>query len=123
MKFWKKVKRQELGLLNARGELSLICLYPSLSFAIYFIINDKFKIMIWDKVGFVLASKQRTEVFRLAIENQTIEEIESKVRETKNVKRILKDFEREGLIKIEKEKIELTELGKQVAEKIPRTLL
>jgi hypothetical protein len=23
--------------------------------------------MIWDKVGFVLASKQRTEVFRLAI--------------------------------------------------------
>ena len=79
--------------------------------------------MIWNKVGFVLASKQRTEVFRLAIENQTIEEIKSKVKETKNVKRILKDFEREGLIKIEKEKIKLTKLGKEVAEKIPRTLL
>jgi hypothetical protein len=49
--------------------------------------------MIWNKVSFVLASKQRTEVFRLAIENQTIEEIESKAKETKNVKRILKDFE------------------------------
>ena len=79
--------------------------------------------MIWDKVGFVLASKQRTEVFRLAIENQTIEEIESKAKETKNIKRILKDFEREGLIKIEKEKIELTNLGKQVAERLPKTLL
>jgi predicted methyltransferase len=79
--------------------------------------------MIWDKVGFVLASKQRTEVFRLAIENQTIEEIESKAKETKNVKRILKDFEREGLIKMEKGKIKLTNLGRQVAEKIPRTLL
>jgi predicted methyltransferase len=79
--------------------------------------------MIWNKVGFVLASKQRTEVSSLAIENQTIEEIESKVKETKNVKRILKDFECEGLIKIEKGKIELTKLGKQVAEKIPKTLL
>jgi len=79
--------------------------------------------MIWDKVGFVLASKQRTEVFRLAIKNQTIEEIESKAKETKNVERILKDFEREGLIKIEKEKIKLTNLGKQVAERLPRTLL
>jgi predicted methyltransferase len=79
--------------------------------------------MIWNKVGFVLASKQRTEVFRLAIENQTIKEIESKVKETKNVKRILKDFEREGLIKIEKEKIELTKLGKRVAEKLTKTLL
>jgi len=79
--------------------------------------------MVWDKIGFVLASKQRTEVFRLAIENQTIEEIESKAKETKNVKRILKDFEREGLIKIEKGKIELTKLGKQVADKIPKTLL
>jgi predicted methyltransferase len=79
--------------------------------------------MIWNKVGFVLASKQRTEVFRLAIENQTIEEIESRAKETKNVKRILKDFEREGLIKIEKEKIKLTNLGKQVAERLPRTLL
>ena len=79
--------------------------------------------MIWNKVGFVLASRQRTEVFRLAIENQTIEEIKSKVKETKNVERILKDFECEGLIKIEKEKIKLTKLGKEVAEKIPRTLL
>jgi predicted methyltransferase len=79
--------------------------------------------MIWNKVGFVLASKQRTEVSSLAIENQTIEEIESKVKETKNVKRILKDFECEGLIKIEKGKIELTKLGRQVAEKIPKTLL
>jgi predicted methyltransferase len=79
--------------------------------------------MIWNKVGFVLASKQRTEVFRLAIENQTIEEIKSKAKETKNIKRILRDFEREGLIKIEKEKIELTKLGKQVAEKLPKTLL
>jgi len=79
--------------------------------------------MVWDKVGFVLASKQRIEVFRLAIENQIIKEIESKAKNTKNVKRILKDFEREGLIKIEKGKIELTKLGKQVAEKIPRTLL
>jgi len=78
--------------------------------------------MIWNKVGFVLASKQRTEVFRLAIENQTIEEIKSKVKETKNVKRILKDFEREGLIKIEKEKIKLTKLGKRVAEKINRKI-
>jgi predicted methyltransferase len=79
--------------------------------------------MIWNKVGFVLASKQRTEIFRLVIENQTIGEIESKAKETKNVKRILKDFEREGLIKIEKGKIKLTNLGKQVAGKIPRTLL
>jgi predicted methyltransferase len=79
--------------------------------------------MIWNKVGFVLASKQRTEVFRLAIENQTIEEIESKAKETKNVKRILKDFECEGLIKIEKGKIKLTNLGKQVAGNLPRTLL
>jgi predicted methyltransferase len=79
--------------------------------------------MIWNKVGFVLASKQRTEIFRLAIENQTIEEIESKARETKNVERILKDFEREGLIKIEKGKVKITKLGKQVAEKIPKTLL
>jgi predicted methyltransferase len=84
---------------------------------------NKFKIMIWNKVGFVLASKQRTEIFRLAIENQTIEEIESKARETKNVERILKDFEREGLIKIEKGKVKITKLGKQVAEKIPKTLL
>jgi predicted methyltransferase len=79
--------------------------------------------MIWNKVGFILASRQRIEVFRLAIESQTIEEIESKARETKNIKRILKDFEHEGLIKIEKGKIKLTNLGKQVAEKIPRTLL
>ena len=78
--------------------------------------------MIWNKVGFVLASRQRIEVFRLAIENQTIEEIESKARETKNIKRILKDFEREGLIKIEKEKIKLTKLGKRVAEKINRKI-
>jgi hypothetical protein len=42
---------------NAPIELLLICLYPSLSFVIYFIPNDKFKIMIWNKVGFVLASK------------------------------------------------------------------
>jgi hypothetical protein len=40
--------------------------------------------MIWNKIGFVLASKQRTEVFRLAIENQTIKEIH-KINEGKNI--------------------------------------
>jgi predicted transcriptional regulator len=70
--------------------------------------------MIWNKVGFILASKQRIEVFRLAIENQTIEEIENKVKETKNVRRILKDFEKEGLIKIKKDKIKLTKTGRKI---------
>jgi len=70
--------------------------------------------MIWDKVGFVLASKQRTEVFLLAKENRTTKEIESKAKETKNVKRILKDLKKQGLIEINKEKIELTKTGRKV---------
>jgi len=79
--------------------------------------------MIWDKAGFVLASKQRQEIFKLIEECKTIKEVESKAKITKNVKRILKDFEKEGLIKIENGKIELTEIGKEVAKKLPRALL
>jgi hypothetical protein len=60
--------------------------------------------MIWDKVGFVLASTQRQEIFKLIKECKVIKEIESKAKITKNVKRILKDFEKEGLIKIENAK-------------------
>jgi predicted transcriptional regulator len=76
--------------------------------------------MIWDKVGFVLASKQRREVFRLLKECKTIDEIELKVRITAftGVKRILRDFEKEGLIKIEGNKTELTEEGKEIMERI-----
>jgi predicted transcriptional regulator len=69
--------------------------------------------MIWNKVDLVLASKQRTEVFILAKENRTIKEIEGKAEETKNVKRILKDLKKQGLIKINKEKIKLTKTGKK----------
>jgi predicted transcriptional regulator len=76
--------------------------------------------MIWNKVGFVLASKQRREVFSLLKECRTIDEVELKVRITAftGVKRILKDFEKEGLIKIEGNTIKLTEEGKEVMEKI-----
>jgi len=76
--------------------------------------------MNWNKVGFVLASKQRTELFLLTKECKTVDEIELKVRITSftGVKRILKDFEKEGLIKIEENKIELTKLGKEVIKEI-----
>ena len=76
--------------------------------------------MIWDKVGFVSASKQRREVFILLREFGTIDEVELKVRITAftGVKRILKDFEKEGLIKIEGNKIELTKMGKEVMKRI-----
>jgi predicted transcriptional regulator len=76
--------------------------------------------MIWDKVGFVLASKQRREVLSLLQQCKTIDEIELKVRITAftGVKRILRDFEKEGLIKIEGNKIELTEEGKEIMERI-----
>ncbi|MDT7859138.1 MAG: hypothetical protein RQ930_03835 [Candidatus Aenigmarchaeota archaeon] len=58
--------------------------------------------MIWDKVGFVLASKQRREVFSFLREFGTIGEVDLKIRITAftGVKRILMDFEKEGLIKI-----------------------
>jgi predicted methyltransferase len=76
--------------------------------------------MIWDKVGFVLASRQRREVFSLLKECGTIDEVELKVRITAftGVKRILENFEKEGLIKIEENKIELTKLGKKVIKEI-----
>jgi hypothetical protein len=38
------------------------------------------KASLWDKVGFVLSSKQRTEVFLLTKNCKTIDEIELKVR-------------------------------------------
>jgi predicted transcriptional regulator len=80
--------------------------------------------MIWDKVGFVLASKQRREVFNLLKECRTIDEIELKVRITTftGVKRILKDFEKEGLVRINGNKVELTEEGKKVYENLPKRL-
>ena len=79
--------------------------------------------MIWDKVGFVLASKQRREVLSLLQQCKTIDEVELKVRITAftGVKRILKDFEKEGLIKIEGNKVELTKIGKKVMKKIIST--
>jgi predicted transcriptional regulator len=72
--------------------------------------------MIWEKVGFVLASKQRREVFSLLKECGTIDEVELKVRITAFtvVKMILMDFEKEGLIKIEGNKIELTKMGEEI---------
>ena len=75
--------------------------------------------MIWDKFGFVLTSRQRREVFSLLKECGTIDEVELKVRITAftGVKRILMDFEKKGLIRIEGNKIELTKLGKEVMEK------
>jgi predicted transcriptional regulator len=67
-----------------------------------------------------LASKQRREVLNLLKECRTIDEIELKVRITAftGVKRILKDFEKEGLIKIEGNKVELTKIGKEVMKKL-----
>jgi predicted transcriptional regulator len=76
--------------------------------------------MIWDKVGFVLASRQRQEIFKLIKECKTIKEIEGKAKITNNARRILKDFEKEGLIKVENVKVELTEIGKEVAKKLPK---
>ena len=73
---------------------------------------------IWNKLGFILSSRQRIEVFHLVKECRTIKEVESRTKETKYVKRILKDFENEGLLKIKDEKIELTNLGKKVMKKI-----
>jgi predicted methyltransferase len=80
--------------------------------------------MIWNKVGFVLSSKQRTEVFQLVQQFNDIDQIELKVRITSfnGVKRILKDFEKEGLIKIEGNKVKLTKLGEEVKQKLPRKL-
>ena len=75
--------------------------------------------MIWNKVGFVISSKQRTEVFLLTKECKTIDEIELKVRITyfTGVKRILKDFEREGLIRTNGNRIRLQEEGKKIIKK------
>jgi predicted methyltransferase len=74
------------------------------------------KSSVWNKIGFILASIQRTEVFRLIIhnQNQKIDEIEKKAKKTKNVWRILKDFEKEGLVKISKDRIELTRTGMKI---------
>lgn len=67
-----------------------------------------------------LASKQRREVLSLLQQCKTIDEVELKVRVTvfTGVKRILKDFEKDGLIKIGGNKIELTKMGKEVMKKI-----
>jgi predicted transcriptional regulator len=75
--------------------------------------------MIWNKVGFVISSKQRAEVFLLTKECKTIDEIELKVRITyfTGVKRILKDFEREGLIRTNGNRIRLQEEGKKIIKK------
>jgi predicted transcriptional regulator len=76
--------------------------------------------MNWNKVGFVLSSRQRTEVFILVKNCETIYEIEMKVRVTffTGVKRILKDFEREDLIRIHGNRVELTEEGENVYQRI-----
>jgi predicted transcriptional regulator len=81
------------------------------------------KASFWDKVGFVLSSKQRTEVFLLAKKCKTVDEIESKVRITSftGVKRILKDFEKEGLVRIEGNRVELTEEGRKAYERLPKS--
>jgi predicted transcriptional regulator len=81
--------------------------------------------MIWNKVGFVISSKQRTEVFILVKNCETIDEIELKVRITyfTGVKRILKNFEREGLIRIHGNRVELTKEGKKVYENLPKRLV
>jgi predicted transcriptional regulator len=78
--------------------------------------------MIWDKVGFVLASQQRLEIFRLIKDCKTIEGIKSKVVKTRftQVKRILKDFSKENLVRIKNDKVELTALGRRVLEKFPQ---
>jgi predicted transcriptional regulator len=77
--------------------------------------------MIWDKLGFVLSSKQRTEVFILAKHCKTIDEIELKVRITSftGVKRILKEFVKKGLIRINAGNVELTEMGNAVYNNLP----
>jgi len=76
--------------------------------------------MIWNKVGFVVASKQRIEVFLLLKECSNIEEIKQKVKQTSvnGVERILKDFAKEGLVVLDNSNVKLTELGKKVMEKI-----
>jgi len=76
--------------------------------------------MIWDKVGFVVASRQRIEVFLLLKECSNIEEIKQKVKQTSvnGVERILKDFAKEGLVVLDNSNVKLTELGKEVIEKI-----
>jgi predicted transcriptional regulator len=76
--------------------------------------------VIWSKAGFVLASEQRRETFKLIKECRTIDEIELKVRITAftGVKRILKDFEKEGLIRIHVNRVELTKEGENVYQKI-----
>jgi len=78
--------------------------------------------MIWNKVGFVLASRQRVEVFLLLKEYKIVEEIKKNVKQTSvnSVKRILKDFEKEGLVKIDGSNVELTDLGKDVIAKVSR---
>lgn len=76
--------------------------------------------MIWNKVGFVVASRQRTEVFLLLRECSNVEEIKQRVKQTSanGVKRILKDFTKEGLIVLDNSNVRLTDLGKEVMEKI-----
>lgn len=74
------------------------------------------KSSVWNKIGFILASRQRTEVFRLIIhnKNQKIDGIEKKAKKTKNVRRILKDFEKEGIVKISKDRIKLSKTGMKI---------
>jgi predicted transcriptional regulator len=74
------------------------------------------KSSVWNKIGFILASSQRTEVFRLIIhnQNQKIDEIEKKAKKTKNVRRILKDFDNEGIVKINKDRIKLSKTGMKI---------
>jgi predicted transcriptional regulator len=69
-----------------------------------------------------LASRQRREVFSLLKECETIDEVEPKVRITAftGVKRTLKDFEKEGLVRINGNKVELIEEGKKVYENLPK---
>uniref|UniRef100_A0A7V4KEY9 Transcriptional regulator n=1 Tax=Fervidobacterium pennivorans TaxID=93466 RepID=A0A7V4KEY9_FERPE len=76
--------------------------------------------MIWNKVGFVVASRQRTEVFLLLKECSNVEEIKQRVKQTSanGVKRILKDFAKEGLVVFDDSNVRLTELGKEVMEKV-----
>jgi len=76
--------------------------------------------MIWNKVGFVVASKQRIEVFLLLKECSNIEEIKQKIKQTSvnGVERILRDFVKEGLVVLDNSNVRLTELGKEVMEKV-----
>jgi len=76
--------------------------------------------MIWNKVGFVVASRQRIEVFLLLKGCSNVKEIKQKVKQTSanGVRRILKDFAKEGLVVLDDSNVRLTELGKEVMEKV-----